>query len=215
MIPLENNKSYNYPIILLHSDLESFKPDPIRLKHILLQHQLKVISGENEEDMQPIHVRRKYIFSDAMRAFCRPTFDVSKMLKVRFISEQAEDEGGPRREFFGHLVKEALQQPTLFVGWPDHVIPVHNIDAVSDNKYYIIGKMIATSIIQGGQSPLCFSAAVADFLVYDSVKSKPCIQDIPDQHVCEALNEVCCGLLFMIILISVCANIMKAFIVGI
>jgi hypothetical protein len=47
------------------------------------------------------------------------------------------------------------------------IISVHNINAVSDNKYYIIGKMIATSIIQGGQPPLCFSAAVADFLVYD------------------------------------------------
>ena len=71
--------------------------------------------------MQKVH--------DAMLAFCKPTFNVTKMLKVRFISEQAEDEGGLRRKFFCHLVK-ALQQPTLFIGWPDHVIPVHNINAV-------------------------------------------------------------------------------------
>ena len=121
--------------------------DVIKLKHVLLQHQLKVISGENEEDLQLINVRRKYIFEDAMRAFTKSSFTVSKMLKVRFISEQAQDEGGPRREFFCQLMKEALQQPTLFIGWPDHVIPVHNITAVSENKFYVIGKMIATSII--------------------------------------------------------------------
>ena len=80
--------------------LEHFKPDPIKVKHVLLQHQLKVIAGANEEDMQPVHVRRKHIFEDAMRAFAKPSFNVSKMLQVRFISEQAQDEGGPRREFF-------------------------------------------------------------------------------------------------------------------
>ena len=77
------------------SDLNHFKPDPIKLKHILLQHQVKVLCGENEEDFQPVHVRRKYIFEDSMRAFAKPSFNVSKMLKVRFISEQAQDEGGP------------------------------------------------------------------------------------------------------------------------
>lgn len=141
--------------------------------------------------MQAIHVRRKHIFSDAMRAFSKPSFNVSKMLRVRFISEQVQDEGGPRREFFCHVIKEALQSSSMFVGWPDHVIPVHNINAISENKYYIIGKMIATSLIQGGQAPLCFSAAVADFMVYDSVRSKPCIEDIPDHHVREAMSEVC------------------------
>ena len=29
-------------------------------------------------------------------------------------AEQVKDEGGPQREFFCHLIKEALQQPTLF-----------------------------------------------------------------------------------------------------
>lgn len=157
---------------------------------MLHQHQLNVITGEDEEDLQPVHVRRKYIFDDAVRAFSRPSFTVSKMLKVRSISEQTEDEGGPRREFFRHLMKAALQHPLLFVGWPDHVIPVHNINAISENKYCLIGKMIATSVVQGGQPSVCFSAAIADFMVYDSIRSKPCIDDIPDHEVRQAMREV-------------------------
>ena len=133
-----------------------------------------------------------------MRAFAKPSFNVSKMLKVRFISEQAQDEGGPRREFFRHLMKTALQHP-MFIGWPDHVIPVHNINAVAENKYYLVGKIIATSLVQGGEPPVCFSAAVADFIVYDSVRSKPCIDDIPESDVREAMKKVFVTYTFMFI----------------
>jgi hypothetical protein len=55
--------NYVFFIIILcsTSHFEHFKADSIKVKHILLQHhQLKVITGENE-DMQPIHVRRKHI----------------------------------------------------------------------------------------------------------------------------------------------------------
>ena len=69
-----------------HRHLEHFKPDPIKVKHVLLQHQLKVITGANEEDMQPVHVRRKHIFEDAMRAFAKPSFNVSKMYRKCFKS---------------------------------------------------------------------------------------------------------------------------------
>ncbi len=40
------------------------------------------------------------MFADALRQFSKPTFGMSKMLRVRFIVEAAVDEGGPRREFF-------------------------------------------------------------------------------------------------------------------
>jgi hypothetical protein len=63
-------------------------------------------------------------------------------------------------------MKAALQHPLLFIGWPDHVVPVH-IHAVAETKYYLTGKVIATSLVQGGEPPVCFSAAVADFIVYD------------------------------------------------
>ena len=87
-------------------------------------------------------------------------------------------------------MKAALQQPLLFTGWPDHVVPVHNINAVAENKYYLIVKVIATSLVQGGEPPVCFSDAVADFIVYDSVRSKPSIDDIPDIDVHEAMRKV-------------------------
>ena len=70
---------------------------------------------------------------------------------------------------------------SLFVGFPNHVIPVHNIKAVGDSVYYTIGKMLSTCIIQGGEVPVCLTKAVADYLVFDRVCSPVCLEDIPDQ----------------------------------
>lgn len=81
------------------------KNDPIVLKHVIQQHQTKVISSK-DDDVQRIHIRRSSLFTDALRQFSRANFDVSKMLQVRFVGEEAVDEGGPRREFFHLLMKE-------------------------------------------------------------------------------------------------------------
>lgn len=168
----------------------SKKPDIISAKHVLQQHQYKVITGRDEEDRQRIHVRRSHIINDSIRAFSKPNFNVSKMLKVIFVGEPSVDDGGPRREFFELLMREAFTTSGLFVGWPQNVIPTHNVQALADNKYYVVGKIIATSLVQGGQPPVCFSPAVADYLVFDEVKSSPCLQDIPDYDVRQKLEKV-------------------------
>ena len=129
--------------------------DTIKLKHILLQHQVKVVQAAHE-DFQPIHVRRSSIFEDTVKAFSKQSFNASKMFKVQFIGESAEDEGVPRwEEYFQQL---AFQSQAMFSGWPCHTIPVHNISSIAG---IIIGVMIA---IQGGQALACFSPAVADYL---------------------------------------------------
>ena len=167
------------------------KKDLIVAKHILQQHQHKVIIGSDDEDCQRVSVRRSHFFKDSVRAFSRPHFCASKMLKVVFIGEQSVDDGGPRREFFHLLMKDAFAISGLFVGWPSNVIPVHNVPAVAGNKYYIVGKMISTSLVQGGQPPVCFSSAIADYLVYDEVRSNACLEDIPDHSVRQTLVKVC------------------------
>lgn len=159
-------------------------------KHVLLQHQYKVLTGLDEEDRQRIHVRRSHIVEDSIRAFSKHTFSVSKMLKVVFVGEPSVDDGGPRREYFQLVMREIFTKSGLFVGWPLNVIPVHNVQAVAQNKYYVVGKIIATSLVQGGQPPVCFSAALADYTVFDEVRSCPCLQDIPDYEIRQKLEKV-------------------------
>ena len=158
--------------------------------HAIRQHQMKVISGRDEEDRQRLHVRRSNLVKDTIKAFSRPTFDVSKILKVTFIPEGSVDDGGPRREFFQLAIKECMNTSSLFTGWPRNVVPQHNVEAVANNTYFIVGKLIATCIVQGGQPPVCFAKAVADFLIYNEVRSKACLEDIPDCSVRDKLRQV-------------------------
>ena len=113
------------------------------------------------------------------------------MLQIGFIGEQAVDEGGPRREFF-HLLTHKIFKSSLFVGFPKHVVPVHNVKAVANSMYYTIGKMLSTCVIQGGEAPVCFAKAVADFLVYDRVLSPVCLDDIPNYEVRNCFQKVHC-----------------------
>ena len=70
-----------------------------------------------------------------------------------FIGEQSVDDGGPKREFYQLLMKEVFTMSGLFTGWPENVVPIHDIKAVASNKYYIIGKMITACLVHGGQPP--------------------------------------------------------------
>lgn len=79
--------------------------DGIVIKHVIQQHQARAIQLRDDEDVQRIHIRRSSIFSDALRQFSKGSFDVTKMLQVRFVGEEAIDTGGPQREFF-HLFRE-------------------------------------------------------------------------------------------------------------
>ena len=99
-------------------------------KHAMIQHQRKVIQAKDEEDTQSVYIRRKLLYSDAFKAFSRPSFNVSKMLKVTFIGEGAVDDGGPRREFFSILMRDTFAKSGLFCGSPENVLPIHSIQGV-------------------------------------------------------------------------------------
>ena len=105
-----------------------------------------------------------------------------------FVGERGCDAGGPRREFF-RLVLSEIFSSSLFLGWPNRVIPTNFYTGAVDH-YYIAGKIIATSILQGGQSPHCFSPPVADYLIYGEIKSEPSIEDIPHIEIQESLLQV-------------------------
>ena len=63
--------------------------DAIVIKHVIQQHQHQVITSEDNEDVQRVHIRRSHVFYDAL----------FWMLQVRFLGDEAVDEGGPQSSF--------------------------------------------------------------------------------------------------------------------
>ena len=95
------------------------------------------------------NVCRQFLLQDAMAAFqCKP-FNSSKFLSVYFVGESVVDTGCPCREFFQLMISTVFTDAGLFKGYPPFFsCPIHNIVALSSNKFAFAGKMLATSIIQ-------------------------------------------------------------------
>ena len=51
-------------------------------------------------------------------------------------------------------------------------------------------RWLVTSIVQGGPAPHCFSAAIADYIVYGEVRSPVNLNDIADIDVREKMEKV-------------------------
>ena len=153
-------------------------------------HQKKVLAMLAEDDFQKISVRRSHLISDTLDHFSNKEFDCSLLLKVCFIGESAEDIGGPRREFFRLLIERMFQLKDMFAGWPSNVTMRHSVEATAANRFFLVGKILSTVIIQGGQAPLCFSEAVADYIVYDKVCSPPVIEDVSNVFARDCLAKV-------------------------
>ncbi|XP_066515047.1 uncharacterized protein [Hoplias malabaricus] len=95
-------------------------------------------------------VRRKYILQSACTALSRSYFNWHKVPNVEFVGEMAEDYGGPRREFFRLLMIEIQQRLGVFVGKPGQLLFSYDQRALSQNKFYTGGKLIAWSIVHNG-----------------------------------------------------------------
>lgn len=73
------------------------------------------------------------------------------------------------------------------------VIP--NIDAQFNNLYRIVGRMLATIIVQGGESPAMFTKSVVDYIVTGDLHKVTCtIDDIPDAEIRTTVQQASCSI---------------------
>ncbi len=179
----------------------------IVLSSVLQQHATSVLSPDTS-DRQRLNIRRTDLIPDAIAQFERPSFDVSKPIRVRFIGEPAVDTGGPRREFFRLFLQDLKSKSSLFQHTSEGLIPLHNGKALRSGAYKMISKILAACILHGGPPPQCFAPIIADFIIHGKENSSPSIGCIPDADVQCKLNQVnndyCMKLLCVYVCMYVC-----------
>ncbi|KAL7388809.1 hypothetical protein ABVT39_021118 [Epinephelus coioides] len=110
--------------------------------------------------------------------------------------EDAADPGGPRQEFFHLLVKAIFQDSGAFEGTPNACTPRFNILHLQNGVYRIIGRMMSTIIVQGGEPPAFLSPHVVDYIVSGDILQ---VHGIPDDigypELRENLKKVMCNIL--------------------
>ena len=115
-----------------------------------------------------IVVNRGSILSDSIAIFKQRDFNLNSPVIVTFEGELAIDGGGPKREYFTLLLRELLSVLSavhLFEGRDGKYLPFHNSDALRSKLYLVAGRMVASSIINGGTGFPHFSQTVWQYIL--------------------------------------------------
>nr|XP_029138632.1 G2/M phase-specific E3 ubiquitin-protein ligase-like [Labrus bergylta] len=95
-------------------------------------------------------IRRKKLLESAIKVISRVTFCWTDSPQIEFVGEDADDMGGPQREFFRLLMIEVQTSLGIFEGKAGQVFLSYDQAALDQNKYFKAGNLIAWSIAHGG-----------------------------------------------------------------
>ncbi|KAF5907322.1 G2/M phase-specific E3 ubiquitin-protein ligase-like, partial [Clarias magur] len=102
-----------------------------------------------------VTVWRSRLLKSAVDALSNRNFCWTKKPLIKFVGEEAFDNGGPRREFFRLLMIEVQRSLGIFEGHPKHLLFTYDQIALQQHKYEQAGKLVAWSIIHGGPGLKC------------------------------------------------------------
>ena len=91
-------------------------------------------------DRQYVNVCRRHVWIDMKRDMKRLSFNATTGLEISFVSEDAQDAGGPLREFFRW--KEIVADNSLFTGPEEKRLLTHNSMALRSEHYALVGRCV-------------------------------------------------------------------------
>ena len=144
---------------------------------------------ELPSERQCILIRRRRIWEDTKRAFKRASFDSRIGLHVQFIGEDAQDAGGPLREYFRLLWNGIANDGKLFQGESGKKVLTHNITSLQSGDYSTVGRCIALAIVYGGTGPHFLSSSVVQYIFNQPIHSAN-VMEIPDYEIREKIVKV-------------------------
>ena len=120
--------------------------DDIKLMESLLKFQEQVKCQETCE----VLVLRKRLLQTCLNAVKEPSFDYFKIPSIYFSGEEAEDLGGPKREFFRLLLKTMAGEFGVFEGNQSSLVFSHNHAVLEKKKPFITVQFVAWSLLHNG-----------------------------------------------------------------
>ncbi|KAG8004748.1 hypothetical protein GBF38_016624, partial [Nibea albiflora] len=104
----------------------------------------------SDDQISIICIRRRKLLESAIKAISRVTFSWTDLPQIEFVGEDADDMGGPQREFFRLLMIELQTSLGIFEGKAGQVFFTYDQAALEQRKYFKRGNLIAWSIAHGG-----------------------------------------------------------------
>ncbi|XP_039592504.1 G2/M phase-specific E3 ubiquitin-protein ligase-like [Polypterus senegalus] len=138
------------------------------------------------EKVSRFNINRADIWDGALRGFKCSSFDPAHTSLVKFSGntgymESGIDTGGPKREFL-ELLMQHLKNRTLFEGRETEKYLTCDSAAFDNDEYFIIGRMIAVSMVYGGPGPQFLSKNLFKYILCEGNFS-PDTKDVCDPEI--------------------------------
>ncbi|XP_071844842.1 uncharacterized protein [Apostichopus japonicus] len=136
-------------------------------------------------------VRRRKVLRSAIDATKSPDFSFLKEPKVVFSGEEADDLGGPKREFFS-LLMQHVPDMGIFEGTSPQLYLTHSINHLNRGLYRVAGQFIAWSLLHGGPGCPVFHPVVYNMMcdAQGTSEEKLKIRDVTDEEVVQNLQMI-------------------------
>ena len=135
--------------------------------------------GYEDTEFQIIRVRRKHLWEVTVTSISKNAFKQNHSLKVHFIGEEAEDEGGPTRKFLRLAVMTVCNYSGVVKG-PE----------AGRNAYYRSGLVTGMSLQKGDPGLHCPSPLLFDYFVAGPSSSRPIPLDVADHDMRKKIEKV-------------------------
>lgn len=159
------------------------------LAEIMIAHIEQELSGEHASH-SIISVRRKHLWDDSITQFLKASFDPRKPVRVIFHGEEAADGGGPRKEYFRLLSKCIREQSGAFFNCQEIVNFRPSVSLFHERRFHLIGLMIGTSILHGGQAFPFLPRAIYNYISHGQMATDCTVSDVANSSTLHIVKKV-------------------------
>ena len=138
--------------------------------------------AKKENGIELIQINRMQLsgLRQLMTIYKNPTFNLKKELDVSFNSGQGANMKSLTKEYFHHALSvlsevDPVNNIQLFGGQEGHLVPLYGVDAITSGYFEMAGKLVAHSVLYGGQGLVGLAPAIDR---YHSTGSVPLAQEL-------------------------------------
>ena len=124
--------------------------------------------------VKKIVVHADSLVRDGICVYKSERFNIAKPVEVEIVGSDVVDLGGPRKQFFCHILDALAKNEflNLFEGdYDTGLLPAINHDAILSGQFKMLGRIILHSILMEGPGFPVFPLPIYYYLVHRAVES--------------------------------------------
>lgn len=145
-----------------------------------------------------LKIRRRKIWSDVMEKLTlfnsdchsKEALDLCLQLDIKFIGEEAIDQGGVSREFFSCVFVAGTQKIMIGNSENNYYTFIHDSTALEHRHYYFYGVLLGLALLHGCPGPHNWCPSLSQYVLNQECTFSPCqVPDFDVRHKLTALSE--------------------------